>query len=219
MDRSYRDPSDLEEGYDMILTAIDDVETSRTICKEARKRRIPVNVADVPPECDFYFGSLIRRGPLQVMVSTGGRGPRIAATTKTIIERALPQNIGKAIENVGILRAMLRKKVPEVEKGAKRMRWMIDVCDTWKTDELAEMTKLEMEAVLKGWDENGKIYSARDIRGWSWWATPSIAKVKKAFLGTCPVVGYISPWSAGLGGAIIGAASATAILSLRSSKR
>lgn len=214
IDRMYSDPNDLD-GYDMILTATDDVELSRSICIEARKRRIPVNVADVPPECDFYFGSLIRRGPLQVMVSTGGKGPRIAASTRAIIERALPENIGKAIENVGVLRAMLRKKVPEANKGARRMKWMIEVCDAWKTDELAEMTKPEMEAVLKGWDESGRIYSARDIRGWRWWATPSIPSVKKAVLGTCPVVGYISPWLAGMGGALLGAASATAIISLR----
>ena len=60
-----------EDGsdYAMVLTAIDDAEKSREICKWCRSRRIPVNVADVPPECDFYFGSMIRRGPLQVMAS------------------------------------------------------------------------------------------------------------------------------------------------------
>ncbi|KAK0543585.1 Bifunctional dehydrogenase and ferrochelatase [Tilletia horrida] len=65
--------------YDLVLTATDDESLSRAICNMCRRRRIPVNVADVPPECDFYFGSLIRRGPLQVMVSTGGKGPKIAA--------------------------------------------------------------------------------------------------------------------------------------------
>jgi precorrin-2 dehydrogenase/sirohydrochlorin ferrochelatase len=218
LDQSYKGPEEIE-GYDMVLTAIDDIETSREICRIAREKKIPVNVADVPPECDFYFGSLIRRGPLQVMVSTGGKGPRIAATTRAIIERAIPENIGKAIENVGILRAMLRKKVPEASKGAKRMKWMINVCDTWKTEELAEMTREEMEAVLKGWDEQGKIYSARDIRGWSWWATPTRASIHKFFFGRCPVVGYASPWLAGIGGAFIGAATATTILSLSTRSR
>lgn len=217
LDQSFSSHEELD-GYDMVLTAIDDIETSREICKLAREKKIPVNVADVPPECDFYFGSLIRRGPLQVMVSTGGKGPRIAATTRAIIERALPDNIGNAIENVGTLRAMLRKKVPEANKGPKRMRWMIDVCDTWKTDELAEMTREEMEAVLKGWDEDGRIYSARDVRGWTWWATPSHVSLKKAVLGTCPVAGYVSPWLAGIGGAFLGAATVTAFVSLKSKR-
>ncbi|UZJ55496.1 hypothetical protein CBS101457_004816 [Exobasidium rhododendri] len=214
LDQSYTGPQEIE-GYDMVLTAIDDIPTSRTICQVAREKKIPVNVADVPPECDFYFGSLIRRGPLQVMVSTGGKGPRIAASTRAIIERALPETIGKAIENVGTLRAMLRKKVPEPSKGGKRMKWMIDVCDAWKTDELADMTELEMEAILNGWDENGRIYSARDLRGWSWWATPTQKSLKKTLFGRCPVVGYVSPWLAGFGGALLGAATVTAISSMK----
>lgn len=217
LDQAYMGPHEID-GYDMVLTAIDDIMTSREICQVAREKKIPVNVADVPPECDFYFGSLIRRGPLQVMISTGGRGPRIAASTRAIIERAIPENIGRAIENVGILRAMLRKKVPEASYGAKRMKWMIDVCDTWQTDELAEMTKPEMEAVLRGWDEKGKIYSARDLRGWGWWATPTSASLKKTLFGRCPVVGYVSPWLAGFGGAVLGAATVTAITSLRAKR-
>lgn len=36
--------------YDMVLTAIDDVNVSRSICLLCRQGRIPVNVADVPPE-------------------------------------------------------------------------------------------------------------------------------------------------------------------------
>lgn len=213
LDKSYDSPSDIE-GYDMVLTAIDDSETSRTICHIARNLKIPVNVADVPPECDFYFGSLIRRGPLQVMVSTGGKGPRIAASTRAVIERALPENIGQAIENVGMLRAMLRQKVPEQKQGPKRMRWMINVCDKWSTDELAELTNGEMQTILEGWDE-GKAYTPRQVRGWRWVIVPRLGDIRKALFGTCPVVGYISPWLAGFGGIVIGTASTLAIVSMR----
>lgn len=216
LDKSYEGPQDVE-GYDMVLTAIDDAETSRTICNVARQLRTPVNVADVPPECDFYFGSLIRRGPLQVMVSTGGKGPRIAATTRALIERALPQNIGGAIENVGTLRAMLRQKVPEANKGAKRMRWMIDVCDAWSTDDLASMTTEDMQVILKGWDEGGKVYKPRNVRGLSVVRAyiPSLDDIRSALFGTCPVVGYVSPWLAALGGLSFGVGSTLAIISLR----
>lgn len=217
VDKSYEGPEDIE-GYDMVLTAIDDAETSRTICHVVRQRRIPVNVADVPPECDFYFGSLIRRGPLQVMVSTGGKGPRIAASTRAVIERALPENIGKAIENVGILRAKLRHKVPEPNRGAKRMRWMIDVCDRWSTDELATLSEEEMHIILRGWDQDGTAYSPRDVRGWTW-ALPRGKDVYEAVWGRCPVVGYISPWLAGAGGMALGAVSTLALLSFRSRAR
>ena len=82
IDAAYTHDAQLVQGdgrpYDMVLTAIDDAVRSREVCAWCRARRVPVNVADVPPACDFYFGSMIRRGPLQVMVSTGGRGPRLA---------------------------------------------------------------------------------------------------------------------------------------------
>jgi len=55
---------------DMVLTAIDQAGLSSKICKVCREDKIPVNVADVPGECDFYFGSTLRNGPLSVMVSS-----------------------------------------------------------------------------------------------------------------------------------------------------
>jgi precorrin-2 dehydrogenase / sirohydrochlorin ferrochelatase len=215
IDKSYEGPEDIA-GYDLILTAIDDAETSRTICQIARSLKIPVNVADVPPECDFYFGSLIRRGPLQVMVSTGGKGPRIAATTRSLIERALPISIGPAIEKVGILRAKLREKVPEPNKGAKRMRWMIDVCDAWSFDQLASLTPKEMDKILSGW-EAGKVYKPRDVRGISFIQSliPSRDSLYKSIFGTCPVVGYVSPWLAGIGGTALGVGSTLAVIAIR----
>ena len=88
----------------MVLTAIDDNPLSRTVCEMCREARVPVNVADVPPECDFYFGAQLRRGPLQVMVSTGGQGPKIGAMVRDIILRALPDDTEVAIEGVGSLR-------------------------------------------------------------------------------------------------------------------
>lgn len=211
LDKSYEGEQDIE-GYDMVLTAIDDAETSRTICQVARKLRIPVNVADVPPECDFYFGSLIRRGPLQVMVSTGGKGPRLAANIRALIEEALPNDIGKAIENVGVLRSKLRRKAPEPQQGAKRMRWMIGVCDKWSTDDLATLSEEDMTAILQGWDENGKVYTPRQVRGISWNPWQSIVHARKSLFQQFPLAETISPWA---GGMALGAATTLAIFSLR----
>ena len=91
---TYRDrtfvAADLD-GADMVLTAIDDVAVSRAIAAQCRALRIPVNVADDPPCCDFYFGSQIRQGPLQILISTNGRGPKLANSIRRRIEESLPQ--------------------------------------------------------------------------------------------------------------------------------
>jgi precorrin-2 dehydrogenase / sirohydrochlorin ferrochelatase len=121
VDRMF-DPQDLDD-VDMVLAAVDDHEVSTRIWKLCKERRIPANIADVPSECDFYFGSVHRDGPLQVMVSTNGNGPKLASIIRKKLSQALPANTGAAIENVGMLRRELRELAPGVTEGPKRMKW------------------------------------------------------------------------------------------------
>ncbi|CAK7240948.1 MAG: Bifunctional dehydrogenase and ferrochelatase [Sporothrix thermara] len=116
------EPADID-GADMVLTAVDDPEASTRIWKLCKDKRIPVNVADVPPECDFYFGSVHRDGPLQIMVSTNGKGPRLAHAIRKYIAKLLPKQAGAAINSVGELRVKLRRIAPSPEEGPKRMAW------------------------------------------------------------------------------------------------
>ncbi len=165
-DRIFAGEEDLN-GMDMVLTAIDNVEVSKSICLMCRARRIPVNVADVPPECDFYFGSMIRRGPLQVMVSTGGKGPKIANLIRVKLEEALPDNVSDAIERVGELRAELRKRAPGVggKLGQRRMDWMTEICQTWTLDELGTLDETSVAYLLDhGWAKK-RVPSYNETRG------------------------------------------------------
>lgn len=118
------EPSDLDDpSITMVLTAIDDPEASSRIWKLCKQKRIAANIADVPPECDFYFGSVHRDGPLQIMVSTNGNGPKMASIVRKRIAASLPPNMGAAIQKVGMLRKRLRVMVPGNEEGPKRMQW------------------------------------------------------------------------------------------------
>ena len=162
-DRDFSSIQDLE-GVDMILTAIDDANVSRYICTLARERRIPINVADVPHLCDFYFGSQIQRGNLQILISTNGQSPKLANIIKRQIESNLPDSVAKAIENVGVLRARLRERAPGTggDVGKKRMRWMIDVCNKWSLDDLARLDEQGIERMLDlGW-ETGTVISTSE---------------------------------------------------------
>jgi precorrin-2 dehydrogenase/sirohydrochlorin ferrochelatase len=107
----------------MVLCAVDNPATSTQIYKLCKERRIPANIADVPPECDFYFGSVHRDGPLQIMISTNGNGPKLANIVRRRIAATLPSNVGDAVTKVGMLRRKLRKIAPDLEEGPKRMQW------------------------------------------------------------------------------------------------
>lgn len=155
-DRLFGGADDLV-GIDMVLTAIDDVAQSRVICSLCRERNIPVNVADIPESCDFYFGSQIRDGPLQIMISTNGQSPKLANLIKQRIERSLPDQTGKAIEKVGELRAMLKERAPGVggQVSKRRMKWMVGVCTSWEMDALAALSEVTMNRLLDdGWENN-----------------------------------------------------------------
>ncbi|PSN71480.1 siroheme synthase middle domains-like protein [Corynespora cassiicola Philippines] len=161
VDRKF-EPSDLD-GVDMVLTAVDDPEASSQVYKLCQEKRIPANIADVPPECDFYFGSVHRDGPLQIMVSTNGNGPKLANIVRRQIAGFLPSNIGAAVQRVGILRKKLRKVAPNQDEGPKRMQWMSKVCEQWTLNELCDMTEEDME-VLLGFYKPGDVPSLAEVR-------------------------------------------------------
>jgi len=169
-DRVYsgRDDPLKVEDYAMVLTAIDDNPLSYAVYEMCKEKRVVVNVADVPPKCDFYFGAQMRKGPLQIMVSTGGQGPKIGAMVRDIILDALPPNVEEAIAGVGALRGDLRKRAPGVggDLGRRRMEWMIGICDEWGLGEMAVLRDevLRKKVLDQGWDKGGRIVAPSDVR-------------------------------------------------------
>jgi precorrin-2 dehydrogenase / sirohydrochlorin ferrochelatase len=160
-------PIDLEpeKNVAMVLTAIDDPDASTRIWKYCKKLKVPANIADVPPECDFYFGSVHRDGPLQIMVSTNGNGPRLAAAIRRQIGEMLPVGTGDSIAKVGQLRRRLRRIAPGKSTAdiSKRMGWMSEVCDKWSTEDFNVMDADDMEMLVKYY-EDGEVPSLEDIR-------------------------------------------------------
>lgn len=82
--RPYR-TGDLEGAY-LAFTATDRREVNAAVAREARERSIPINVADNPAEGDFALPSTLRRGRLQVSVSTGGASPTLARRIRAELE-------------------------------------------------------------------------------------------------------------------------------------
>ncbi|HYQ82597.1 MAG TPA: bifunctional precorrin-2 dehydrogenase/sirohydrochlorin ferrochelatase [Rubrobacter sp.] len=76
------------EGANLVFTATDSREVNAAVAKEAKERGVPVNVADRPSEGDFAVPSTLRRGGLQVAVSTGGASPTLARRIRNELEEA-----------------------------------------------------------------------------------------------------------------------------------
>ncbi|KAJ7125484.1 siroheme synthase [Mycena crocata] len=201
-DRRFSGPAEIHK-MDMVLTALDDVNRSREICEMCRKAKVPVNAADIPDLCDFYFGAQIRDGPLQIMISTNGNGPRMAALMKKKLQTALTGKEGEAIERVGILRAHLKERAPGVggALGRKRMKWMSEVCNTWEVDELTELDESTITKLLdEGW-ENGSVPTLDQLKG----QQKRSSRSQSLDLG-------LSEWLPMIGSFALGAACATLII-------
>ena len=164
IDRVFQ-PSDLDppNQWTIVLTAVDDPKASSEIWHLCKERRIAANIADVPSECDFFFGSVHRDGPLQIMVSTNGNGPRMAAMVRRQIAQTLPPNLGEAIKKVGELRKRLRKVAPEPEQGPKRMKWMSAVCDEYSLEDFTIMDEEDMDVLLKSYN-SGTVPNFQNVR-------------------------------------------------------
>ena len=87
---------------------------------EARARNIPLNVVDVPAECDFYTPSIVDRAPLTIAISTEGDAPVLARLVRARIEAMLSPRLGK----IASLAGQLRKTVESlIHDGAARRRF------------------------------------------------------------------------------------------------
>lgn len=82
-------PEDLD-GMWLVIAATDDPAVNRAVYDAGQRAGVWVNGADDPANCSFTLPSVVRRGDLQVTVSTGGRSPALA----TWLRRRLEGEIG-----------------------------------------------------------------------------------------------------------------------------
>ena len=95
--------SDLDGNF-VVVAATDSPEVNAQVYMGAVERGILANSVDDPPHCDFYFGSVVSRGSLQIAISTAGESPAVAQQLRREIDEQLPEDLGPWLEDLGQLR-------------------------------------------------------------------------------------------------------------------
>jgi len=92
------------DGQFLVVAATNVPAVNRAVFAEAEATGILINAVDDPPFCDFYFPSVVRRGDLQIAISTAGHSPALAQRLRKEINALLPLDTGEWLAELGNLR-------------------------------------------------------------------------------------------------------------------
>lgn len=153
--------------------------TAQAISNLCKRTRIPINVTDSPTLCTFSLLSTHTDGPLQIGITTNGRGCHLASRIRREVAASLPSNLGTACARLGEVRrriqeedrlahvaleegleqaATFNKLVTEEDLDAaktRRMRWLSQVCEYWPLKRLAAISNQDVEVVLTSYPGSG----------------------------------------------------------------
>lgn len=110
--RAYAEGDLTAQKYFLVVTATDVPAVNRAVYQEAVANEIMVNAVDDPPFCDFYFPSVVRRGDLQIAISTAGSSPALAQRLRKEINAQLPLDAGDWLTDLGNLRREVTQMEP-----------------------------------------------------------------------------------------------------------
>lgn len=91
-------------GAFLVVAATNDPAVNRAVFAEAESSGVLCNAVDDPPFCDFYFPSVVRRGDLQIAISTAGHSPALAQQLRKQLNEQLPPDLGDWLTELGNLR-------------------------------------------------------------------------------------------------------------------
>lgn len=118
-------------GQQLVIAASSEPAVNHAVYEDAVAAGVLANAVDDPPFCDFYFGSVVRRGPLQIGISTAGESPALAQRLRQQLESLLDEHTGPWLERLGRLRREVLEAHPANEARKKLLRTLAsrEVCE------------------------------------------------------------------------------------------
>lgn len=95
------------DGAFLAIVATQSRDLNLHIYREAESRGILCNVVDVPDLCAFYYGAVVRRGDLQIAVSTAGHSPTLAQRLRIRLEQEFGPEYETWVAELGAARKLV----------------------------------------------------------------------------------------------------------------
>ncbi len=126
--RAFRE-SDLD-GAVLVVAQDPSEDVNREVFRIASERGVLCNVVDQPALCDFYYPAVVRRGDLQIAISTNGLSPALASSIRAELEQRFGPSYEDWVKRLGRVRQRILRRVaktPErtalLQKFATRSRF------------------------------------------------------------------------------------------------
>jgi precorrin-2 dehydrogenase/sirohydrochlorin ferrochelatase len=95
------------DGKFLAVAATASPTLNQLVYREAQQRGVLCNVVDVPDLCDFYYPAVVRRGDLQIAISTAGQSPSLAQKIRQQLERQFGEGYGAWVKQLGETRSLI----------------------------------------------------------------------------------------------------------------
>jgi precorrin-2 dehydrogenase / sirohydrochlorin ferrochelatase len=122
--RSFR-AGDMEGAF-LVIAATSSPRLHARILLLARRAAILCNVVDDPERCDFFYPAVVRRGDLQIAVSTGGASPALAQRLRKELEKQFGPEYETWIQHLRRARHELREQGLTLAARGRRSHQLAD---------------------------------------------------------------------------------------------
>jgi len=106
------EPDDLNGAF-VVVAATSSSEFNHRVHDEARRRGVLCNVVDDPEHCDFFYPAVVRRGALQIAISTSGVSPAFARRVRQKLEAQFGEEYGAWLDQVARRREEVLRSVTD----------------------------------------------------------------------------------------------------------
>lgn len=90
-----------------LVVSIADAKTNAQVFEEAEMHRTFCNAVDDIEHCNCYASAVVRRGPLQIAISTAGKSPALAQRLRKELEERFGEEYALWVTRLGELRSRL----------------------------------------------------------------------------------------------------------------
>jgi len=95
------------DGAFLAIVATNSRSLNERVQHEAERRGVLCNVVDVPDLCDFFYPAVVRRGDLQIAISTAGQSPSLAQKIRQQLEKQFGPGYAAWVAELGETRRLI----------------------------------------------------------------------------------------------------------------